>query len=249
MEAESDPGKRMGIFNIRRSENHDPKELIEHMPYVIHIHGKFWEMTEDCEEPSIKYKEVLPILVQQGYEGYISAEFEGMLSPGEDPFEPQRRYQKLLDKYLGASYPSFPEVTSRPPIEDIKCLSSKGYKNRKGADEKITGVELYVRSSYYRGIPLCLVEDVEVKIDGVSYGTEKISFEIDGEVFSFAQMATVTAFYWNYGRLATVIVDLPGGLDEKKKHEVYFKYALRTYYLPFQWGGEATLNLDAVKGN
>jgi sugar phosphate isomerase/epimerase len=247
MEAESDPGKRMGIFNIRRSENHDPKELIEHMPYVIHIHGKFWEMTEDCEEPSINYKEVLPILVQQGYEGYISAEFEGMLSPEEDPFEPQRRYQKLLDKYLDASYPSFPEVTPRPPIEDIQCLSSRGYKNRKGADGKITGVELYVRSSYYRGIPLCLVEDVEVKIDGVSYGTEKISFEIDGEVFSFAQMATVTAFYWNYGRLATVIVDLPGGLDEKKKHEVYFKYVLRTYYLPFQWGGEATLNLDVVK--
>jgi sugar phosphate isomerase/epimerase len=247
MEAESDPGKRLGIFNIRRCENHDPKALIEHLPYVIHIHGKFWEMTEDCEEPSINYKEVLPILVQEGYEGYISAEFEGMVLPDEDPFEPQRRYQKLLDKYLGASYPSFPDAVPRPPVEDAQCLSSRGYKNRKGPDGSVTGVELYARSSYYRGIPLCLVEDVEVKIDGAFYGTEKISFEIDGEVFSFAQMATVTAFYWNYSRLATIVVDLPGGLDEKKKHEVYFKYALRTYYLPFQWGGEATLNLDAVK--
>jgi hypothetical protein len=247
IEGESDPGKRLGIFNIRRCENHDPKELIEHMPYVIHVHGKVWEMTEDCEEPSINYKGVLPILVQQGYEGYISAEFEGMVLPGEDPFEPQRRYQKLLDKYLGASYPSFPDAVPRPPAEDVQCLSSRGYKNRKGPDGNVTGVEIYARSSYYRGIPLCLVEDVAVKIDGVSYGTEKIRFEIDGEVFSFTQMATVTAFYWNYGHLATVIVDLPGGLDENKKHEVYFKYALRTYYLPFQWGGEATLNLDAVK--
>jgi hypothetical protein len=247
MEAESDPGKRLGIFNIRRSENHDPKELAELMPIVIHVHGKFWDMDENCEEPSINYSGVLPVFTQGAYEGYISAEFEGMLLPGQDPFEPQRRYQKMLDKYLGASYPSFPDAVPRPSIEDIQCLSSRGYKNRKDTGGKITGVELYARSSYYRGIPLCLIEDVAVKIDGVSYGTDKISFEIDGEVFSFEQMATVTAFYWNYGHLATVIVDLPGGLDEGRKHEVYFKYVLRTYYLPFQWSGEATLMLDTCK--
>jgi hypothetical protein len=87
---------------------------------------------------------------------------------------------------------------------------------------------------------------VEVKIDGIKYGTDKISFEIDGEVFTFAQMATVTAFYWNYGYLATVIVDLPGGLDEGKKHEVYFRYVPRIYYIPFPMGGEATLKLEAI---
>ncbi|MDR1905161.1 MAG: sugar phosphate isomerase/epimerase [Treponema sp.] len=243
---EHEKGKRMGIFHLRRCENHDPKELIEHLPYVIHVHGKFWEMTEDNEEPSINYKEVLPVLAQGGYDGYISAEFEGMLPPGADAFEPQVRFQKLLDKYLGASYPSFPDPVVRPPQEDVACLSSKGYKNRKNKQGEITGVELYARSSYYRGIPLCLVENVDIKIDGVSYGTDKISFEIDGEVFTFAQMATVTAFYWNYGHLATIIVDLPGGLDEGKKHEVFFKYALRTYYLPFYMGGEATLSLDAI---
>jgi sugar phosphate isomerase/epimerase len=243
---ESEAGKRLAIYNMRRCENHDPKKLIEHMPYVIHVHGKFWEMTEDCEEPNINYREVLPILVQESYDGYISAEFEGILPPGTNAFEPQVRYQKMLDRYLGGSYPSFPDPAVRPSQEDITCLSSRGYKNRRNEKGEIIGIELYARSSYYRGVPLCLIENIEVKIDGVHYGTDKISFEIDGEVFSFAQMATVTAFYWNYGRLATVIVDLPGGLDENKTHEVYFKYALRTYYLPFQWGGEATLNLDTV---
>jgi hypothetical protein len=217
------------------------------MPYVIHVHGKFWEMTEDCEEPNINYKGVLPILVQENYDGYISAEFEGMLPPGSDAFEPQIRYQKLLDRYLGSAYPSFPDPVVRPAQEDTACLSSRGYKNRKNEKGEITGVELYARSSYYRGVPLCLVENVEIKIDGVRYDTGKISFEIDGEIFTFAQMATVTAFYWNYGRLATVVVDLPGGLDESKKHDVYFKYSLRTYYLPFQWGGEANLKLGALK--
>jgi sugar phosphate isomerase/epimerase len=243
---ENDRAKRAFIRSCSYVENHDPKELIQHMPYVLHIHGKFWSMTEDCEEPSIKYKEVLPIIVQAGYEGYISAEYEGTLPENMDPFEPQRRYQKMLDKYLGA-YPAFPDIAPRPPQEDVQCLSSKGYKNRKNNNGEVTGVEIYARSSYYRGIPLCLVGTIEVTIDGVKYDTGKISFEIDGEVFTYAQMATVTAFYWNYGHLATIIVDIPGGLDETKKHEVYFKYGLRTYYLPFEWGGNATIMLDAVK--
>ncbi|MDR1904125.1 MAG: sugar phosphate isomerase/epimerase [Treponema sp.] len=246
MKEASDEATRraMGMFSY--VEKHDPKELEELMPLVIHVHGKFWEMDENNVETQINYKDVLPVFVKAGYDGYISAEFEGGLKPGQDPFEPQRRFQKMLDTYLGSSYPSFPDVEARPPAEDIQCLSSKGFKNRKNAKGEITGIELYARSSYYRGVPLCLVENVEVKIDGVSYGTEKISFEIDGEVFMFAKMASVTAFYWNYGHLATVIVDLPGGLDEDKKHDVYFKYSLRTYYLPFQWSGEAVLKLGAI---
>jgi sugar phosphate isomerase/epimerase len=242
---ENEEKTRMVIMMMRHSEKHDPGELVEHMPYVIHIHGKFFEMDENNEETSINYKDVLPIFVQNGYEGYISAEFEGSLPPGADAFEPQVRYQKMLDKYLGA-YPSWPDTPVRPALDDTACLSTKGYKNRRNAKGEITGVEFYVRSSYYRGIPLCLIENVEVKIDGRAYGTDKISFEIDGEVFTFAQMATVTAFYWNYGHLATVIVDLPGGLDEDKPHEVYFKYALRIYYMPFQVGGEVSLKLEAL---
>jgi sugar phosphate isomerase/epimerase len=245
---EKDTAKRSAILHIGRSENHDPKELVEHLPYVIHIHGKFWEMTEDNEEPNINYKGVLPVLVENGYDGYISAEYEGFQPPNADAFEPQIRFQKMLDRYLGAPYPSFPDTVLRPAIEDVQCLSSRGYKNRKNNKGEITGVELYARSSYYRGVPLCLVENVEVKIDGKVYGTDKIGFEIDGEAFTFNQMATVTAFYWNYGHLATVTVDLPGGLDEDRKHDVYFKYSLRTYYLPFQWGDEATLKLGAVVG-
>jgi sugar phosphate isomerase/epimerase len=244
---EHDTAKRTAILTISRCENHDPKELLEHLPYIIHVHGKFWEMTEDCDEPNINYRGILPILVENGYDGYISAEYERMTPPGPDAFEPQIRFQKMLDRYLGGLYPSFPDPVLRPAIEDIQCLSSKGYKNRRNDKGEVNGVELYARSSYYRGIPLCLVEEIEVKIDGVAYDTGKISFEIDGEIFTFAQMATVTAFYWNYGRLATVIVDLPGGLDEDKKHEVYFRYALRTYYLPFLWGDETTLQLDTIK--
>jgi sugar phosphate isomerase/epimerase len=228
-------------------EKHDPKELIELMPLAIHIHGKFWEMDENNDEPQINYKEVLPIIVNSDYKGYISAEYEGLLEPGQDAFEPQRRYQKMLDKYLGASYPSFPDPEIRLPSKDITILSTRGFKNRKGIGDKITGVEIYARNFYYRGIPLSLVEDVEVIIDGFSYKNDRISFEVDGEIFTFAAMASVTQFYWNYGHYATIIVDLPGGLDESISHTVTIKHVTRTYYLPGNVQDEATLELNALK--
>jgi sugar phosphate isomerase/epimerase len=234
-----------GIFGY--VENHDPKELAELMPLVIHVHGKFWEMDENNDETAINYKDVLPVLVNHGYDGYISSEFEGAVKPDQDAFEPQRRFQKMLDKYLGAAYPSFPDPEVRASSGDVKCLSSRGFKNRRGKDGKFAAVEVYARCFYYRGIPLSLIDNIQIKIDGIVYNTDKISFEIDDEVFRFAQMATVTQFYWNYGHFATIIVDLPGGLDEDRPHEVSLKFSSRTYYLPGNYQDEATLELAAIK--
>ncbi|GHU86634.1 hypothetical protein FACS189476_00120 [Spirochaetia bacterium] len=243
----NDENFRYAMRSFSIIEKHDPKELAELMSLVIHVHGKYWEMDENNEEPSINYKDILPIIVNSGYDGYISAEYEGILNPDQDAFEPERRYQKMLDKYLGGSYPSYPEPEVKPPVEDIKCLSSKGFKNRKDKDGKISGVEIYARCFYYRGVPLCLIEDAQVTIDGTIYKTDRLSFEIDGEVFAFAQMATVTQFYWNFGHFATIIVDLPGGIDENCSHTVNLKYSVRTYYLPYNYPDEATLDLKAIK--
>lgn len=242
----SDPAEQSFLIQCRRTEYHDPKTLLEHMPYIVHIHGKFWEMDENYEETSIDYPGVLPVLVEGGYDGYISAEYEGG-APNGDYFEPQRRFQKMLDKYLG-TYPSYPTVEPRVVENgDTLVLSNKGFKNLKNDAGEVTGFEVYGRSYYYRGIPLCLVNDCSVTVDGVKYGTDKISFCVDGETFTFEQMATVQAFYWNYGYLAGIQVDLPGGLDESVEHEITLQYELRTYYLPFNSSGKATLKLKAIK--
>ena len=241
----SDPAEQAFLIQCRRTEYHDPKTLLEHMPYIVHIHGKFWEMDEACEETSIDYAGVLPVLIEGGYDGYISAEYEGGPVNG-DYFEPQRRYQKMLDKYLG-EYPGYPTVAPRASAnEDIQVLSNRGYRNLKNEQGETTGFEVYARCYYYRGIPLCLVDDCSVTVDGVKYGPDKIRFQVDGETFTFAQMATVQAFYWNYGYLANIQVDLPGGLDPKVPHEITLDYTLRTYYLPFNHHASATLKLTAI---
>jgi sugar phosphate isomerase/epimerase len=47
------------------------------MPYVRHIHGKFYGVTPDGVEPSVPYPELMALLKDVGYTGTISAEWEG----------------------------------------------------------------------------------------------------------------------------------------------------------------------------
>lgn len=45
--------------------------------YVSHVHGKYYEVNEDGIEPSIPYKDLMQLLKREGYQGTISAEWEG----------------------------------------------------------------------------------------------------------------------------------------------------------------------------
>jgi hypothetical protein len=61
----------------------DPLDLYDIIPYIYCIHGKFNEMTEipgepgHYEERSMQYAEVIAILNDCGYNGYIDSEYEG----------------------------------------------------------------------------------------------------------------------------------------------------------------------------
>ncbi len=86
-------------------ENTPYEELGQYMPYLKHIHGKCYEMTEDYEEYSIPYKEVIQYLDSMGYDGYIATEYEGnrfvLLDECVDGLENVRRHQEMLKKYTG----------------------------------------------------------------------------------------------------------------------------------------------------
>jgi sugar phosphate isomerase/epimerase len=55
----------------------DPRDLIPFLPYVFHMHAKFWNVGDDLEEGSIPYDPVVAALNEGGYAGYLSAEYEG----------------------------------------------------------------------------------------------------------------------------------------------------------------------------
>jgi len=83
----------------------EPKEILPFMDYIHHFHGKFYEMLEDGTEYSIPYGEIIPVLIEAGFNGYIDSEYEGNRSIHDvfevDSVEQVRRHQKMLQGLLG----------------------------------------------------------------------------------------------------------------------------------------------------
>lgn len=83
----------------------DPALLPEYIPFTSHIHGKFYEMLPDYTEYSIPYEELIPILIDSGYDGYIDSEYEGNRWIQDafevDSVEQVRRHQMMLKRLLG----------------------------------------------------------------------------------------------------------------------------------------------------
>ncbi len=85
----------------------DPATMVPHIPYIFHIHAKFYEMVDDDHEYSIPYEDVIPLLIKGGYDGYLSSEYEGNrhiqdLMP-VDSVEQVRRHQAMMARLLGES--------------------------------------------------------------------------------------------------------------------------------------------------
>ncbi|MBQ0960904.1 TIM barrel protein [Ideonella sp. 4Y11] len=63
--------------SLRHNPYANPRRIGDFAPYFRHIQAKFYEMTEDCRDPSLDYEEVIPELVKAGWEGTLSSEYEG----------------------------------------------------------------------------------------------------------------------------------------------------------------------------
>ena len=82
----------------------DPRKLGDIVSAVKHIHGKFYEMTEEGREFSIPYDAIVSALAKGGYDGYISSEYEGNRHIQDafpvDSIEQVRRHQRMLGKLI-----------------------------------------------------------------------------------------------------------------------------------------------------
>jgi sugar phosphate isomerase/epimerase len=58
------------------------------MPWITHVHGKFFGIDENREEPSVPVRDLVKLLVDNGYRGAISSEYEGWhWNHWQSPFE------------------------------------------------------------------------------------------------------------------------------------------------------------------
>lgn len=93
---------------LARSIYDNPEWIKEILPYTKHCHAKFYEMTEDCKEPSIDYTEAIRVLKENNWDGYISSEYEGQREYFDmgcdivmDSVEQLRRHHVLLRQLIG----------------------------------------------------------------------------------------------------------------------------------------------------
>ena len=85
--AEKFPGHDLDMGTIERMSLHEsyakPEDIIDVIPYIVSMHGKFYNMTEipgrpGCyEDKAIDYETPMKYLRENGFDGYIDSEFEG----------------------------------------------------------------------------------------------------------------------------------------------------------------------------
>lgn len=91
-----------------------PEDIKVIAPYILSIHGKFYEMTEIEGEPghyedrAIDYVNPIRYLKEAGYDGYINSEYEGQrhqqdmgLAGLPDEVEQVRRHHEMLRRLIG----------------------------------------------------------------------------------------------------------------------------------------------------
>src|SRR4030042_2476939 len=114
-------------------------------------------------------------------------------------------------------------------------ISDDGFENVV-RDGSIIGYQLKTRIAYYRGVPLSMVDKIELVVDDQPVASEKIHFQVGDETFTLKEMETVTSTKWEFGQQATIFVDQPGGLS-KGEHKVFLSQTTRVAYYPFPLEG------------
>jgi sugar phosphate isomerase/epimerase len=80
-----------------------PEEIIPLLPYVYCCHAKFNDMSDDFEETTIPYKEIVDIMKEHNWDGYLLSEYEGRdkYDLGYEVGQTLRKHHIMLKRYLG----------------------------------------------------------------------------------------------------------------------------------------------------
>lgn len=109
----------------------------------------------------------------------------------------------------------------------------------------VTGYEMQTYITYYRGIPLSMVNNIRVTADGEEVPRENIRITVDGGEYWFTldEMKTVVEHKWEFGDPMTVRVIKDGGLS-KGNHEIDLNVIVRTAYIPVPLDGHMTRTVE-----
>ena len=105
-------------------------------------------------------------------------------------------------------------------------VCEEGFKNvvDKGA---VTGFQVKARIANWRGMPLSLINDVSISVDGTMFPRDQIRVSVGGGTFTLDEMTQRADVRWQFDELATITVLHPGGLAPGL-HDVTVSETIRT---------------------
>jgi hypothetical protein len=122
-------------------------------------------------------------------------------------------------------------------------IQMKGFRNVVQSGQT-TGFQVRVRSPYYRGIWLSLIEGASVSVDGGSYPPQQVRWTFASESFNSSELAAYPDKRWLFEEPATLTVDKPGGLAPGL-HDVEVSITWRWSYIPIEF--QPTTNISHRK--
>ncbi len=109
-------------------------------------------------------------------------------------------------------------------------IQSRGFRNISEGG-KITGFQVPVRLTYYRGVWLPQLRASTVTVDGETFGQEQITWLIEGKTYAQTDLKNHPEVQWSSLTPAMLQVSKPGGLP-LGIHDVEVKLTYSTSYLP-----------------
>ena len=97
-----------------------------------------------------------------------------------------------------------------------------------------TGFAVNITINYYRGLPLCCVDEIALTVDGEKVDPSSMVLEYRGREIPYLDILTdnfPTDFYWFFGDRLRVVVKRPGGIAQGR-HTVSLTLATRRSYTP-----------------
>lgn len=97
--------------------------------------------------------------------------------------------------------------------------------------------------TYYRGIPLSMIDNFAIEVDGKAIEKEQILFCPNGEDwFTLNEMTTMPSYKWEYGVEGQIFVAYENGLAPGQ-HVIDLKQSVRVAYIPVPFGGEKKVTI------
>ena len=80
-----------------------PEDMIPLLPYIYCCHDKFIRMNDEFEEVTIPFPEIIRVLTENNWDGYLLSEYEGAdkYEPGYEVGQTLRKHQIQLKRLLG----------------------------------------------------------------------------------------------------------------------------------------------------